>query len=245
MFPVYLASLGFGSVLIGVSLFFGGADKDFDKDFDVDHDADLDLEADVDHDLDLDGDVEVDAEVDLDAEVESIDVGEAVDAELQGFSQDTSLADIIWIPIFSMRFWTFGSAAFGFTGTALTLGSLSWVVTLVLALLFGTGTGTTAAYFFRALKKDQVTGTTTMRGYTGEEARVVLPIAPGGRGKIMVETPTGHLELLASTKDLVEIPVGATVLIAGIRNGEADVSALSDLTDEVSRRKRLTAKNTA
>ncbi|MCB9672492.1 MAG: hypothetical protein H6736_08010 [Alphaproteobacteria bacterium] len=238
MLPLYLASLGFGSVLIGVSLFFGGADKDFDKDLDLDGDGDVDLDAEAEADLDL----EAEAEVDLEAEVEV--EAEAVGGDLQAVDH-AGLADVIWIPIFSMRFWTFGSAAFGFTGVVLTLGALNAIVTLLVAGVFGTGTGTAAAYFFKALKKDSVTGTTSLKGYRGEEARVVLPIEPGGRGKIVLETASGYLELIATTKDDTSIPRGATVLIAGVRDGVADVSALTDKTDEVARRKRITARDPA
>lgn len=237
MLGVYLATMGFGSVLIGVSMFFGGTDKDFDKDFDVE--GDVDLDGDVDHDVDLDGDVEVDVDhdVDLDHDVEGVDFMGDVEAELEGIDKDLSgIADFIWLPILSMRFWTFGSAAFGFTGTVLTLGGLHLLMVLLLSTVFGGTTGTAAAYFFRALKKDTVTSATSLKSFVGEEARVLLPIQGAVRGKIVLDSPSGRVEMMATSRDTADIPVGATVILAGIRDGVADVSALDAATDEVLRR---------
>lgn len=223
MLGVYLATMGFGSVLIGVSMFFGGMDKDLDNDFDVEGD------------VDLDGDV--DGDVDVDHDVEGVDLIGDIEAELEGIDKDfSSIADFVWLPILSMRFWTFGSAAFGFTGTVLSLGGIHLLTVLLLSTLFGGTTGTAAAYFFRALKKDTVTSATTLTSFVGEEARVLLPIKGAVRGKIVLNGPTGRVEMMATSRDISDIPVGATVILAGIRNGVADVSALDAATDEVLRR---------
>lgn len=226
MLGLYLAALGFGGVLIGVSLFFGGTDKDFDKDFDVEADVDHDVDLDADHDLDLDGDVDLDADADLDLDGDGdLDMEAEADVDADGHA-DGSLADLIWIPLFSMRFWTFGSAAFGFTGAALTLGGLHWALVLSLSMLFGSVVGTAAAYFFRALKKDSVSSGITLKSYVGEEASVMLPVAPGARGKIAIETPTGRIDMLAETRDDAPIPRGSAVIIASIKEGVANVSRL-------------------
>ncbi len=225
MLQLYAASLGFGAVLIGVSILFGGADKDFDHDGDVDLDGEVDLDGDAELDLDHDHDLDLDHDHDLDAA--PVDLAQSVEAELASLDSSAGLADLLWLPLFSMRFWTFGAAAFGFTGTALTLGGLPWWVVLLCAVLFGTGSGVAATAFFRALKKDAVTSTTTMRSFRGEEAEVLLPIEPGGRGKIKLVTATGIHTFVATSRDAESIPIGAKVLIAGVRDGVADVSALA------------------
>ncbi|MEZ4323346.1 MAG: hypothetical protein R3F61_38130 [Myxococcota bacterium] len=236
MLGLYLASLGFGGVLIGVSLFFGGADKDFDKDFDleaesdldVDHDVDADVDVDADAEVDLDGEVDLDVEADADVDVEAeADLDHAGPAHLDGFDKaGAGLADFIWIPLLSMRFWTFGSAAFGFTGTVLTLGQLPWVLVLGLSMLFGSSIGTGAAYFFRALKKDSVSSHTTLKTYAGEDAQVLIPIGPDQRGKIAIDTPSGRVDMIATTRDAEPIARGSTVIVVSVRDGVADVSAL-------------------
>ena len=92
MTGIYLAALGFGSVLVGVSLILGGdADKDIDKDLDleVDGDVDGDFDADVDHDFDADVDVDADFDVDADADFDvdadaDVDVDADADADMAG-----------------------------------------------------------------------------------------------------------------------------------------------------------------
>lgn len=230
MISLYWGSFAFGSVLILVSMLFGGADKDFDKDLDLE--ADLDGEVDLDGEMDLDGEVDLDADMDADGDLDldgeaDLDGDVEMDGEAEGFDKDASgLGDFIWLPIFSMRFWTFGTAAFGFTGVALSYGGLPWLLVLGLATLFGSVMGTAAAYFFRMLKKDSVSGSTTTRAYVGEQARVVLPIEPNGRGKIVLETAAGDVELVATTRDATPIERGSTVIVAGFREGIADVSSL-------------------
>ena len=83
MTGIYLAALGFGSVLVGVSLILGGdADKDIDKDLDLEVDGDLDgdFDADVDHDFDVDADADFDVDADADFDVDA-DADLDVDAD--------------------------------------------------------------------------------------------------------------------------------------------------------------------
>jgi len=202
MLSIYLASLGFGTVLIGVSLLFGGGDKDFDKDVDLDHDHDFDKDLDLDHDHDHDAHV---------------------------IAEEGS--DAIWIPFLSMRFWSFGAMTFGLTGTLMLLSGVPEWTTGMLAGLVGMGIGVGAARFFRALKKDTVTAETSLRSYTGEEARVLLPIRQGGTGKIVIETMAGRVEMPATSRDTEIIPRGAKVIVAEVRDGTADVSALATLSN--------------
>ena len=256
MLGLYLAALGFGSVLIGVSIFFGGSDKDFDKDFDVEAEADFDGDMDLEGDLDLDGDVDLDADVDADFDADldldadlDVDLDGDLDLDLDGdgdvdlggdgdFDKDLSgLGDLIWLPIFSMRFWTFGAAAFGFTGTILTLGGAGFLLSLLVSLLFGGGIGTGAAYFFRAIKKDSVSSETSLKSYVGEEGEVKLPIEPGRRGKIVIDTASGRIDMLATTRDPEPIQPGQPVIIASVRDGVASVSALdSDRGERIKQR---------
>jgi len=245
MLSVYLATLGFGTVLIGISLMFGGADKDFDKDLDLDHDADHDFDHDADHDFDHDADHDFDHDADHDFDHDfdhdadhdfdhDHDVnhefdGEAEEMDVQGVAEGGSEA--LWIPFLSMRFWSFGTATFGLTGTLLVLSSVPEAATAVMASVMGMGIGIGAARFFRALKKDTVTAETSLKSYAGEDARVLLPIRPGGTGKIVIESLAGRVEMPATSRDGKIIDRGATVIVASVRDGVADVSALPTMTD--------------
>ncbi len=217
LFSLYVAATAFGGSLILVSLLFGGDSEDFDKDFeidsDVDADADLDVEADVDVDVDVDGEAEV----------------EGFDKDLAGVvaSGASDGSDAIWLPFLSMRFWTFGLASFGLTGVLLSLLSVSELPALAAAVFSGAGIGWGAAWFFRQIKTDSVSGEIGYERYAGEEARVLLAVRPGSRGKIVVQTLAGRVEMLATTRDENPIARGEKVLIAHVRDGVADVSRLT------------------
>jgi hypothetical protein len=135
-------------------------------------------------------------------------------------------APTVWSPFLSMRFWTFGAASFGLAGTMLSLLGLPTLLVLAVALVIGGGLGTGAAWFFRALKRDQVSGETSLSRFAGEEARVVVGIRSSQPGKIAVHTLAGRVEMPATTRDPQPIAVGSTVIVASVRDGVADVSRL-------------------
>lgn len=167
-------------------------------------DADADLDVDVDADLDLD----VDADLDADGDVHAGGVGN-------------------WLPVGSLRFWTFLVAAFGLTGTGLTVGGAPWGLVLVVALTIGIGTGWSAAAFFRYLLNERVSGEVALDHLTGREARVVLEVRPDRRGRVLVQTHAGTMELSATTGDDRAIARGDSVLITSVRDGVADVTSLA------------------
>lgn len=169
-------------------------------------DADADLDVDVDADLDLDVDADVDA--DADGDVHAGGVGN-------------------WLPVGSLRFWTFLVAAFGLTGSGLTLGGAPWGLVLAVALTIGVGTGWSAAAFFRYLLNERVSGEVALDHLTGREAKVVLDVRPDRRGRILVHTHAGTMELSATTGDAHAISRGDAVLITGVRDGVADVTSLA------------------
>lgn len=216
MLGLYLATLGFGGVLVGVSTIFGGYDKDFDLGGDADMDLDFDADADVDMDLDVDADIdaELDAQMDYDGPGALAEAGDAV----------------LWVPFFSMRFWSFGTFSFGLTGTLLTLLTTSPVpLTGGISGALGLGLGTGAAWVFKKIKTDRLSGETTLDRFAGETAQVVLPVRPGGKGKVAIVNELGRITLLAQTQDDKPLMPGQTVLIASIKQGVADVTALKSL----------------
>jgi len=244
MLPIYLGSLVFGGLLVAVSLFFGGhdadadADADADLDLDADADADFDLDADADADFDLDADADVDLDLDADADADlDIDHGSSI-ADLVHHGVDGT-HDAMWLPFLSLRFWTFSLASFGLMGVLLTLILGQVIATLPIALVTGLSIGTFAAWFFRRLKHDTVTADTGLRQYIGAEARVLLPIRPGERGKIVIDTLAGQVELQATTRDAEEIPRGGRVLIASIDGDRADVTNLMPGSGPPRRRRRV------
>lgn len=201
MLSLYLISLAFGGVLVVSSLVFGGGL------------ADADTSADGLLDADLGGDADADAPTDL---VEGQDPT----------SLDKAGADWLWLPIFSLRFWSFGSAAFGATGSTLSSLGVSALLHLPAALLAGLLVGSGAAWLFRAIRVDRVSGDVTLDRFVGSTARVSLPIRPGGLGKIVIDAPSGDVVMMARTHDGATLPPGSIVLVASIREGTADVTRL-------------------
>lgn len=137
-----------------------------------------------------------------------------------------------WGPLLSLRFWTFGLAAFGLAGGLASLLLDGSAVPFLLALLLGGGSGVAASRFFAALNRDQVTGDVDLARYAGEEAVVVLSVRAGQLGKIAVGTLAGRVEMAARTRDPEGIPVGAKVIVASVgADGVADISRLAPLDE--------------
>jgi len=168
---LYLGALIFGGVLLGSSILLGGHD-------DLDADGDLDLDADADADVDLDG---VDKDVGLDA----------------GGGADV----FFWLR--SLRFYIFFLAFFGLTG--LTLDGLGLVesemLTLGLSLGMGLLTGVGAAATIRSLMNDELGSVATGDDYIGKSARILVPVKPGGVGKVRVRVGGTNVDVLAITDE--------------------------------------------
>lgn len=198
---LYIGSLLFGAILIGASLAFG-------KDTAGGHDApghdgpDHDVEHDVDHDADHAG------------------PGHG------GHGDGAAAAGTFWLPLRSVRFWTFFLAAFGGTGALLWLASVHDAIALPVAIGNGLALGWGIAWVFEQLRVKPVSGHTSSRPLIGVEAEVVLPIRPGGRGKIAIQTAVERVELPATSRDGAVLDPGARVLVAAVEDGVADVSAI-------------------
>jgi hypothetical protein len=226
MLALYLAALGFGGTMILVSLILGGGDKELGH-----HEADHNLDKSFDKSLDktFDKDIAHDADHDANHDTDK--------------NVDKNLAFSAWW-LLSMRFWTFGLATFGLTGTLLSILSVPALLTAILAVAVGLGLGFGAARLFRALNQDEVSGATELSRYVGEEARVVVPVRREQPGKIAIQSMAGRVEMLATTRDQEPLEVGTAVLVASIERGVADVSRMPVLpgSSEVDSARRAAAE---
>ena len=210
MLGLYLGALAFGAVLIGVTLFFGG--HDFEADADVDMDLDHDLDVDLDHDL-------------------GADHGDAVFGP-DGLGEDLGASNL-WLPFTSMRFYTFFTFAFGLGGTIMSLFGVPWILTLAISFVVGFALGWLAAWSFRKLYRDTVTGDVGVQRFVGQEARVLLPVRAERRGKIVLDSPMGQIELPAETGDKQSFSPGDRVLVAHIDGGVANITSIHLKTGEL------------
>jgi membrane protein implicated in regulation of membrane protease activity len=165
---------------------------------------------------DADADVGADADVDADADI---------DGGHDGF--DAALA---WLPVASLRFWTFFAAFFGLTGLVLDLGKLTgpWLG-LGLAASVGYLCGASMTAIVRRLRRERVDSSLSADDCVGETARVVLPVSSGRAGKIRLEIKGRTIELVAETDEESELAVGQSCMVYEIKDGHAVVARAAEL----------------
>ncbi|MAA79371.1 MAG: hypothetical protein CL916_08930 [Deltaproteobacteria bacterium] len=202
MSSIYLSALVFGGILILFSILLGGdSDKSIEADKDISFDKDFDFG-------DIDADVDVDADVDAEA-----------DGSMHGDVDST------WLPFLSMRFWTFGLASFGMTGTILDFLDPTSSLTLPISIVMGISIGWVIAYLFHTLKKEKVSSITSTKEMISEEGTVILPIKSGSMGKIRISLGGEVVDLFARSNETIER--GETILVVHMKDGIADVCTLN------------------
>lgn len=204
LLAIYVGALAFGGILVGASVL--GAGKDADHDGDAGSDG-LD-HAGIDH---------------AGADHGGADHDHAHD-HLHANDVGAGVGSLLVSNLTSLRFWTFGLAAFGLCGLLLTLGGLSALVGLAVATVVGLGIGWGAATVVRSLARD--TRATELRTTTlqGREAQVVLAVGPEKIGKIRVSHAGQTIELPCTTQEGRRIERGETVLVVEVRQGTATVT---------------------
>jgi hypothetical protein len=199
MMTLYLVALLAGGTLLALTLVLGAiADADHDGDVDFDHDVGADVDFDADVDVDVDADVHVDAHVDH-------DLG-GIDAVLG------------WLPITSIRFWTYFSAFFGGTGAALTgLGLLgSQAIIAPISVGMGWTAGFSVVRIIRSLRKNETSSSLGPRDYMGATGVVTIKIAKGETGQIRLKLKDRFVEVMAETEDEEPLASKAKVLIYNV-----------------------------
>lgn len=167
---------------------------------------------------DGDGDADADAHVDVDGDAGG-------DADADGDHGHAGHGDGGFLPIFlSLRFWTFTFLAFGLSGSLLHyLDLTSGMIVPFVAIGLGIGAGLLASLTFRALAKTEATSSGSASEAVGQLAKVLVPPAKGGRGKVRVEIKGQMVDLLATT-DEEKLESGQLVLVEDMREHTAHVS---------------------
>ncbi len=199
MLTLYLIALAIGGTLLIVTVFFGG-----------EHDADADVDADV--GPDIDAGVEVDGDADVHVEADSGGHGD------HGSGGDLAMGAMAWLPVVSMRFWTFFLAFFGLTGTALTVAEVGGGITAraIISGIVGYGCGMLVVIAFRRMRHTQTDSALISDDYIGESARVMVAIRKGKTGKIRFDIKGRTVELMADTEEDATFPINAHVMVYAI-----------------------------
>ena len=130
-----------------------------------------------DHEKDFDSELDVDG--DLDGDVDGL--------EVHGWDA--------WLPIGSLRFWTFFAAFFGLVGTALKAsGSMAGTMSLAPSIGVGYLSGVVATKVLRKLTKESVGKVVGASELVGTVGTLRLPVSPDGPGKIRQAVGGASLE---------------------------------------------------
>ena len=141
-----------------------------------------------------------------------------VDADVEADTGDTTSGiDVVlaWLPVTSMRFWTFFLAFFGLAGSLLIAigeGGQEYL-SLGIAIGLGYGAGAVAEAVFRALAKNTADSSMRLSDYIGSQAAVVVPVAKGKPGKVRIQTSSHNVEFLAETEDDTVFGANQTVMV--------------------------------
>lgn len=162
------------------------------------------------------------------------DVGFEADAELDvahGGGLAAGVGEIV-LGLFRPRNLTFLLAAFGTTGTLLTLAGTNAAATFLMASSMGVGAWLlTHAVFTWLRRTDSAVDALSDRDLEGSIGTVTLPIAPGHRGRITVLVAGRQAYLTARLDPEVteSLGVGTEVLIRHTDGGVAEVIPTAQL----------------
>lgn len=153
------------------------------------------------------GDHEMDHDADFDSDFDGDGDGDAGGFDVHGFDA--------WLPIGSLRFWTFFCAFFGLVGTSL-IATSAMAKTMTLAPAIGVGyvSGLVATRLLKKLTKEsvgKVVGTSDLVGTVG---KLVLPVGPGVEGKIRVQVGGRTLEQNANCEE--SLAAGASAIVISV-----------------------------
>ena len=144
------------------------------------------------------------------------------------------------LPFLSLRFWAFAIAFFGLTGMALTIAGTLGAITPVVAGAVGLGCGLASARVLRSLTRNSVGLLGDANAHVGREARVLLPLSRGQRGKIRLQIGGTSTDLVAETEGDAALVPGESALVVGIRGNvalvERNPAALPPMSVSDSRR---------
>lgn len=160
---------------------------------------------------------------------DDLDSGDAEGHDHGGFDA------LWWLPIFSMRFWTFFAAGFGLSGTTMTL-LKSASSPAILAWSIGTGfvAGWLISMALRIARKGQSGSAPGRRDFEGKEAHVIVASAGNQPGKIRMALHGETIDVLATHQNGEPLILGEPVYIVEFNQSIALVLDQKALTDETS-----------
>lgn len=151
--------------------------------------------------------------------------------------EHVGVGDVLWLPVLSLRFWTFFLAFFGLTGALLDglaragLVGGHWGIGLGLAIALGLGSGYAISTILRQLKHKRVSSEVVPEvDYVGKVGEVLLDVAPGDPGQVRLDVKGSSIDLpaLVETGATARLKRGSQVLVMGWAAGKLTVAAFQN-----------------
>jgi len=163
---------------------------------------------------DIDSDWEIDPEYEVDPHAGNI-LEQRERGELETLVKPRRS---MGLPIFKLRFWTFGSCFFGLTGLLLSRiqPSLSPWLVLGLAIAIGTLCGTAIVWVLYSLRQREADSLVRTGDLAGLSGIVEIPFDSSSRGKVRVNAKGMMIDFTASTQEAVAFAKGERVVIVGV-----------------------------
>lgn len=137
------------------------------------------------------------------------------------------------VPLFSLRFWSFGGCFFGLTGLLLSWTRPAWPWPLVfgLALAIGIGVGSTAVWSLGLLRRRQAKSLVSADDLLGVLGIVELSFDSQTRGRVRLPVKGSWIEWTALTDEAHPLTQGEEVLVVGVEGAVVRVSRSGEVDD--------------
>lgn len=128
----------------------------------------------------------------------------------------------LWLPFFSLKFWTFGSCFFGLAGLLLwaVQPTMAPLISTIVALTFGTFCGTSMAWAIRSLKEAKIDSLARTSDLIGLSGIVEIPFDKNSRGKVRLNVKGSTVAFGAFTEENKEFAVGEKAFVVGFENNK-------------------------
>ena len=171
----------------------------------------------VDFAADFDAEIDAEIDADTDAHFDDIDVGTHA-----GQTNASNRRRPRWLPIYSLRFWTFALCFFGLTGLLVTLAQpdmANWLVASIAALM-GLLCGVAATLVLRSLGSNEANSLTRPEELAGQIGIVEIPFDANSRGKVRLSIRGSTVAFFAFTQENREFRRGESVLVVGLEHNK-------------------------
>ncbi len=155
------------------------------------------------------------------------------DTDMHGADGSDSAHSDLWMPFFSLRFWTYLFTFFGVTGLLLTnFTSLSPTAATAAAGLTGLAAGLIVSFTLHSIRRNESDSLTTIKDIVGAEGRVLVPIRKNQPGKIRCDIKGSFIDMTAVTNEDFPMEIGTRVLVVSVDGQQAGVVSLTAMLED-------------